>query len=47
MRTRMYGGVTGKAGDSLPMSIRLVIIAARADVFYVPIGRLHSEFALP
>jgi len=21
MRTRMYGGVTGKAGDSLPMSI--------------------------
>ena len=21
MRTRMYGGVTGKAGDRLPMSI--------------------------
>jgi hypothetical protein len=26
MRTRMYGGVTGKAGDRLPMSIQITAL---------------------
>jgi pilus assembly protein TadC len=28
MRTRMYGGVTGKASDGLPMSIQPRVVAA-------------------
>jgi hypothetical protein len=38
MRTRMYGGVTGKAGDSLPMSMRLVAITIKMEPLTKPLA---------
>src|SRR3954452_19961622 len=42
MRTRMYGGVTGKAGDSLPMSIA-VRNKKRAEWLFYAYGSCTSD----